>query len=184
MHGIIHSKLNNFVVENFGPEAWDKVMSKAELQDKFYLLGEPYPDEDAIKIVTVASELTGLTVNELLEDFGRFIVPSLLTLYDVLINKEWRTEELLLNAENTIHSVVRIKNKGATPPELHFERIQPGLLKFVYTSRRQMHPVAVGIMKAIAEHFGEQIIISVTKQSPDMVEMNVNIKARGIYLEL
>ena len=62
----------------------------------------------------------------------------------------WKTMELLLYTEETIHKAVRIKNPGAEPPRLQFQQTGPNTLKFNYNSPRQMSAVAKGIIKGVA----------------------------------
>lgn len=175
MHGIIHSQLKKFVVENYDADTWKTLMKKAKLNHKYYLVGEAYPDQDAFSIVAVASEMTGLTPNQILEAFGKFIVPTLIKLYGSLIKPEWRTLDLLLNTEETIHRVVRMKNPGAHPPRLKFEEVAPGKLRFTYTSERKMEAVAVGIMHGVAEHFEQKIKVKTVEETKEKTIMEVRL---------
>lgn len=175
MHGIIHSELKKFVVAKHGLGAWTQLLATSGLSGKTYLANGVYPDCDAHAIIGAASRMTGASADVILEDFGRFITPNLMSIYAALIRPEWRTIDMLLNTESVIHSVVRIKNPGAAPPRLQFERTGPNALRFIYVSGRKMSAVAKGIMRGVADHFGERIAITEKARPDGSVEMNVMV---------
>jgi hypothetical protein len=175
MHGIIHAELKKYVDVKHGPEAWQTILQRAGLSTASYMPIGSYPDADAVAIVTAASSLTGTPAEKLLEDFGEFIAPDLLDMYRSLIRPEWKTLELLLHTEETIHRVVRIQNAGAKPPKLRFEQTKPNQLKFYYNSPRKMSAVAKGIIKGVAKHYGEMAMISERKNADESSEMTITI---------
>ena len=89
MHGIIFSELQRYVDKKLGPGAWRKLLPEAGLGARTYLVTSSYPDAEAVALVTTASRLTNLPVAAILEDFGEFIVPSLLSIYKPLVKKDW-----------------------------------------------------------------------------------------------
>jgi hypothetical protein len=99
----------------------------------------------------------------LLEDFGEFIVPDLVSIYRSMIRPEWRTLDLIDNVENTIHRAVRLRDKSAAPPTLVVSRTSPTEVVVVYSSPRRLCGVAKGIARGVAKHYGERI--SVTESS-------------------
>jgi len=175
MHGIIHVELKKFVETKHGTDAWKAVLKNAGLSNKIFLANAVYPDQEIVAIVTAASKLTNTPAEHILENFGEFIVPALMSTYKVLINPKWKTMEMLLNTETTIHTVVRLKNPGAEPPRLQFKQTGPNTLKFNYDSPRQMSAVAKGIMKGVAKHYGETLEINERKYASGSSEMMITI---------
>lgn len=159
MHGIIFAELKKFVGTRLGDGAWDNLMRESGLGAKVYLAAASYPDTDAVALVTTASRITGLPAMALLEDFGEFIVPDLVQMYGALLDPTWRTLDTIEKTENTIHSVVRMRNKGAEPPQLKVTRTGPDEVVLEYSSARKMCGVAKGISRGLAKHFGERIVI-------------------------
>ena len=94
-----------------------ELLASAGLGNKFYMATQEYPDAEVVALVTAASHKTKIPANDLLEAFGEFITPSLLRMFGHLAKPSWRTLELIENAEEAIHSVVRISNPGAKPPQ-------------------------------------------------------------------
>ena len=173
MHGIIHAELKKYVETNHGPKAWRAVLDKAGLGNKIYMAVGTYEDAEAVAIVKAASALTGVPPLEILEDFGEFIAPDLLSMYKSLIDPSWKTADLFTHVEDTIHTVVRMKNPGATPPQLKFKRVGPNELHFHYDSPRQMSSVAKGIMKGVAKHYGETLSIQERKNADGSIDMRI-----------
>jgi hypothetical protein len=160
MHGIIHLELRNFVVQHHGEAAWRALTDAAGLSDEIYTPLRSYPDEQIVKLVGAAVQLTGADPVALLESFGEFLVPRYLVLYGKLLKPEWRTLEVLEHAENTIHRVVRMREPGALPPRLQAQRVSPTAVRMTYDSPRKLCGVARGIARGIAAHFDEQLSIS------------------------
>ena len=160
MHGTIFVELQKYVETKLGVEAWTTLKREAGVtREQPYEPFEIYPDEEVGALVGTASRITGTPAQALLEDFGAFIAPDLLDMYWGVIAPEWRTLDVIENTERTIHDVVRINQKGATPPYLHATRVAPDQVNIVYTSARRLCSVAKGITRGIAQHYDEAVTI-------------------------
>lgn len=159
MHGLIFSELRKYVVAKLGDPAWESLLHQAGLGSRVYVISDTYPDAEVVALVSTASKITGLTAGVILEDFGEFIVPSLLTTYKSFIKPGWRTLDLLEHTEQTIHRAVRMRDRGADPPKLQVTRTSPTEVVIVYASPRKLCAVAKGIAKGIAKHYGDTIAI-------------------------
>lgn len=176
MHGIVFSLLKSYVGSRHGADAWFTVLKEAGHEGAMFLPTNIYPDEQMRDLVGAASRVTKTPPDAVLEDFGKFIAPHLQGMYGFLIKPTWRTRELLLNVEDTIHRVVRLKNPGAAPPELRFSEAGPDTLRFEYNSARRMAALAIGIMKGVAESYGEAIEIDHQKTADGSSLMMVKIR--------
>ena len=121
MHGIIFSELRKFMETVHGKKAWDALLTKTNLANRVYMPVQEYPDAEMIALVVTASITTGLSVAELLEDFGIFL-PALMKTFGHLLQPQWRTIDVIEHTEATVHAVVRVKNPGSKPPELRTVR--------------------------------------------------------------
>ena len=90
----------------------------------------------AKRMVMAACAMTGLPVSPVLEDFGQFIVPSLMRMYGHLLKPEWRAIDVIDHTEGTVHAVVRVRNPEAKPPRLKTQRLSPDEVLLAYTSPR------------------------------------------------
>lgn len=159
MHGTIFAELKRYVDAKLGATAWVELLRSAGLPNRMYLAIQAYPDEEVVQIVTAASKKTGNPPGAILEDFGEFIAPALLSMYRTLINPNWKTLDVIENTEKTIHRVVRLQHADAAPPYLNASRTAPNEVTVVYTSPRRLCAVAKGIMRGLSVHFGEVMTI-------------------------
>lgn len=160
MHGIIFAELKKYVVARMGTKAWNDLLQAANMPDTVFLPNQVYDDATAIQLVTTASQLTGKSTADILEDFGEFIAPDLLSMYRTQLDPSWGTLDIIANTEAIVHRTVRVANPGAQPPALQATREGPDKLRLIYTSRRQMCGVAKGIARGIAREHKERIRIS------------------------
>lgn len=176
MHGLIHTEFASYLKQQQGIKTWQKVIEKAGLADRLYLQVGSYPDEEIQALVAAAAELTEQSADELLEGFGFYLVPRLIESYRSYIDPQWKTLELLLNTEQTIHRVVRLKDKFAAPPRLKFSRSGESSLLLEYDSPRKMQAVARGMIKGVADFYGEQIRITESSIPSGGIQLQVVLK--------
>lgn len=128
-------------------------------------------------IVHKASELTGITTYYLMVQFCEFLLPDLLLVYQKYINPDWRTYDMLLNTELSMHGAVRAQEGRTNPPMLLVTK--KGSRQFIvdYHSKRKMAGVVVGIIRGIAKYYHEHDQVEVTCLSPadeERVQIRVN----------
>ena len=143
MHGIVFAELQKYAETKHGARTWQQVLTKSGLASKLYFPVQEYPDSEIASLVRATSEMTGQPTLALLEDFGQFIVPSLLRMYGHLLKPGWKS--------------IRVQNPGAKPPQLKSQRLSDSEVLLVYDSPRRMCALAIGIAKGLALHFGENI---------------------------
>lgn len=178
MHGLIHTELASYVKLQQGKKFWQKIMEKAQLADRLYLQVGSYPDEEIQAIVAAAAELLGKSVDELLEGFGFYLVPQLIESYHSYVDPKWKTLELLLNTEQTIHRVVRLKDKFAAPPRLKFSQTGENTLLLEYDSPRKMQAVARGMIRGVADWYGERVRIKETFSPSGVCRLEIFIQQK------
>lgn len=157
MHGFILTRLETFVVGTFGSGAWDQIRDKAGHPGRVYVNLLEYSDEEVAALVSAASEVAGLSEGEVLEAYGKALAPDLLRIFRPHLEADWTTLEVLENTEDTIHEVVRRRNRRAAPPFLVTRRTAPDEVTLVYKSPRRMCALARGIALGVADHFGEEV---------------------------
>jgi len=159
MHGVIFAELRKYVKARVGLPTWDRALVNAGLPGKVFLTFQEYPDDEALKLIMDLVALTGSPASVFLEDFGAFIAPDLLAMYEPLIDPEWRTLDVVEHTEETVHTVVRRRNPGAAPPYLRVERTGVDEVVVHYTSKRRLCDIAKGIVRGLAAHYEEQVAI-------------------------
>jgi hypothetical protein len=162
MHGIIFVELKKYINTKLSSEAWNKLLQESGIGPKIYMPIQEYPDQEVVALVSAISKMAEKPIPAILEDFGEFMAPDLLRMYRSLIKPEWKTLDLIEHTGETIHKVVRIKNPGATPPELKCSRPSPDEVVITYSSPRKMCAIAKGLAKGVAKHYNERVLVTET----------------------
>lgn len=160
MHGIVFAELQKFVTHVRGANAWGDLLTQAGMKNRIFVPLTAYPDAEILSLVQTASQNLNLTVDAVLDKFGAFIAPDLLNMYRTLIDPAWRTLEVLEHTEHVVHRVVRLNNSGAEPPVLTVSRKSASAVRLEYRSARKMCALARGIIKGLADHFHDQVILT------------------------
>jgi predicted hydrocarbon binding protein len=160
MHGIVLKGLKDFVIETYDRETWRTLMEEAGVGYRLYVPVEEYPDEEVFALVETAVELTGIDAPDLLETFGRFVVPALVETYGVHVADEWSAIDLVANVETYIHeSLRRMPGSKYTPPELSARRVDETTVLVRYESDRGLCDLAEGLLYGIADHYGAELAV-------------------------
>jgi len=155
VHGLIFFYLQKFAdVAAAGSTSWKGVRSSATTTTSKFLPSGTYPDSDAVAILSSIADTTGRPLPSILEEFGEFLAPHLVKVASPVVDPAWRTLDLIEHTEAIIHTMVRSTTPGAAPPVLETVRQSPDELHLVYSSARRLCPLAVGLMRGIAAHYG------------------------------
>ncbi|ALI98941.1 heme NO-binding domain-containing protein [Rufibacter tibetensis] len=177
MHGSIFVLLKRFVESKYDYSTWIKLLEAAEVTHNTYQMHNMYPTSELFAIVQKASAATGIAAHDLMEAFGEFLVPDLLLVYKKYIDPKWRTYEMLLNTEASMHGAVKKEDNRTTPPVLLVTPKGPNQLIVDYYSKRRMAGVAVGIIKGIAKYYQESEQVQVTRLTPiDAERVQIQVK--------
>jgi predicted hydrocarbon binding protein len=160
MLGVIFFILQNYTEKRLGASTWGRVVSLAKVPAKAYSPVSEYPDSEAMALMDAASQLAGKTMGDFLEEFGEALAPELLAMHPGLVQPEWKTLELIMNAEEVIHAVVRRRNPVARPPILRCARFSDDEVELVYASPRKLCRIAKGIIRGVARHYQEEVSIN------------------------
>ena len=74
MYGLINRAVKGLVTEQFGIDAWNRIRSRAGVQEEDFISMESYDDSVTYDLVAAASEELGLSAETILEEFGSFWV--------------------------------------------------------------------------------------------------------------
>jgi len=163
MHGSIFVLLKRFIESFHDYSTWVKLLEATGLKDAVYTMNEVYPTSELFAILSKASETTGTPAYDLMEQFGEFLVPDLLLVYKKYVNPEWRTYDMLLNTEASMHGAVKKNDSRTNPPMLLVTKKGSKQLIVDYYSKRRMSGVAVGIIRGIARYYNENDKVAVTR---------------------
>jgi len=165
MYGVIFHFLHDYVVERHGGKAtWQALLEAQGYRYKVYFPVKDYPDEEIVALVETASKALDVPVPDVLEDFGHYVGPQLLSFYHMYVkDPNMKTFEVIETAGGSIHGVIHEHNPNRKPPRLSAERESDDLLIVHYQSQRKLCPVVRGIIRGLGDKFGERFDIDETQ---------------------
>ena len=156
MHGLIFASLRDYLATEHGPD----VASDVTAGEPQYTLSEAYPDEQFLVLLERACERTGLSLEDLLFEFGVFTAATTFArLYSVLFKLSPSAREFLLTVETPIHDTVRVAMPDARPPELKVTDLGEEGLEIVYTSPRRVCAMLRGLVEGTGRVYGETLAV-------------------------
>ena len=164
MKGVINKGIQELVESRFGSEAWESVKEKAGCEEPFFAVSEDYPDEMTEKLAKAASEVSGLSLEQVMVEFGKFWVPNTgkanYGTYFAIAGSNPR--EFLLNM-NEVHRHVTKSISNATPPHFECEELPDGRLLMVYESERGLCAVMRGLIMGVGILFDQTLEVQEIK---------------------
>ncbi len=88
MKGIINKGIQELVEAKFGAEAWGKVKELAKCEKPFFSASEDYPDQMTLDLANATSEVSGLPLQTVLFEFGKFRVSNTALMGNQLVRPE------------------------------------------------------------------------------------------------
>ena len=165
MYGVIFHFLRDYVIERHGGKAtWQALLEAQGYKYKIYFPVQDYADEEMVTLVETASKALNVPIPIVLEDFGSFVGPKLLSFYHMYIkDKEMKTFDIIETAGGSIHDVIHQHNPERKPPRLSAQRESDDALMVYYQSQRKLCPVVRGIIRGLGDKFNESFDINETQ---------------------
>src|SRR5260370_27557092 len=160
MQGVILDELEKYVAGKLGQPGLQRIRNLTGRGDSGYDFGGKYPDDELVMIMRGLVEATGRRPEEIVEEFGVPLVPGLLEVYRFLVNPRWSFIDFLLNTQDVIHRGVKLNTPDSPPPELQTAPPRPESVIITYRSKRNLCPLAKGIIRGAAAHDKSDITIS------------------------
>jgi len=171
MLGWINDCVEKLVIKQFGVDAWHIIKQKAgcEVGDGAFYKLDHYSDQSTVDLVQAASEVSGLTCDQIYEAFGEFFVHYIRDEgYDNLLCCQGSTLRDWMNNINAIHTHLQSTfPKKMIMPQFWVEDGKDGALLLHYHSRRGnfLAPLAKGLVVEIAQfQFGLDIDMTMTEK--------------------
>lgn len=158
MKGIVFTEFLEMVEGRFGLAALDQIIGHAQLaNDGAYTAVGTYDHQELIQLVSALSELTQVSVPELVRAFGQHLFTRFSVGYPQLFQGVDSTFDFLCRIEHHIHVEVRKLYPDAELPSFTYESGGTDDLVMLYRSRRPFADLAEGLIHGCIEHYGENI---------------------------
>lgn len=161
MYGLVNQAIYGLIIDNFGPDIWDKVKAKAEVEQSHFLSNEKYDDSITYKLAIAASEVLELPLSDVLISFGKYwVLKTAKQSYGHLMNSGGNNfEEFIINLPN-FHSRVMLLYSDITPPEFFVEKKEGKMILHYYSTRPGLTDFMLGLIHGLAEFYSTDIKVA------------------------
>ncbi|HHG8503340.1 TPA: heme NO-binding domain-containing protein, partial [Legionella pneumophila] len=122
MKGIVFTSLNDMIIEQFGIETWDQLVSSLDLPSGgSYTAGGTYSDTEFQQLIQAIAKRTNQHASVFLEAFGEYMFPILSSKYAIFLKKDMTLKEFLKSIDGTIHVEVEKLYPDETLPTISYE---------------------------------------------------------------
>lgn len=177
MKGIVFTEFLDLVEEKFGLVTLDEIIEKSDLPSGgSYTAVGTYEFQEMLQLVTNLSEISGVSVDDLLLTYGEHFFNVLRKSYPHFIEQYDHPIDLLASIESHIHVEVRKIYPDAELPKFETLEQTPTSLIMIYRSSRALYKFGLGLMYSTFGHFGEKVEIETEKMEEDgtVVKFRIN----------
>ncbi len=123
------------ITDDHGERVWDDVLEAAGSEGIYTAVGS-YADEDLLSLVGTASEMLGVSPDDLVREFGRKAIPHFVERYPQFFIPHADTRSFVLTLNQVIHPEVRKLFPGADVPTFEFSLPDERTVELAYVSKR------------------------------------------------
>ncbi|KAJ8028016.1 Guanylate cyclase soluble subunit beta-1 [Holothuria leucospilota] len=157
MYGFVNHALELLVLRNFGEEKWEEIKKEATVDiEGNFLVRVVYDDVLSYDLVAAASKVLGLSVNFLLEAFGKmFFEFCQESGYDKILGVLGSNTRDFLQNLDALHDHLMSIYPGMRAPSFRCSTRQSdgALVLHYYSERPGLEYIVVGLIKAVSSHF-------------------------------
>ncbi|MBI4646477.1 MAG: heme NO-binding domain-containing protein [Bacteroidia bacterium] len=158
MKGMIFNLLEDFITENYSDEIYEEIISKCNLKTQEPFVGPgTYPDEDLFEIIGNTVEKLGVSIEDALKAFGKYIIPKLAEKFPGLMEPYNNPKDFLKVIDNIHYIEVKKLYKDAEPPIFTFINPASDRLIIRYKSKRKLYSLVEGLIAGVAEYYKTSI---------------------------
>jgi len=158
MKGIIFSEFLDLVEDTFGLDVCQKMLDNSGDEGAYTRVGT-YDHKDLVKLIVSLSKLTGVSIEELQQVYGKSVFQTLYRSMPSLEGKSSDTFDFIKQVESYIHLEVKKLYAEASPPKFKFISNTESEMVMDYLSARCFSHVCLGLIQGCAAHFNESIYI-------------------------
>lgn len=161
MKGLVFTEFLEMVESKYGYLLVDRIIQLSHLpNDGAYTAIGTYPSQEMHQLLQSLCTEKGLSVDDILNEFGRHLFSVFLKNYPQLITANKDFFQLLESVEHTIHVEVLKLYGDAELPRFLTKRLDDHTLEMIYQSDRRMSSLAQGLIAATADFFQEQVTVT------------------------
>lgn len=160
MYGLINNSLKSMILERFGEEQWQQVLSESGVPEDSFLSMRRYDDSVTYDLVGAASNVLGAPPEDCLEMFGEYWVLEIAgKTYGMLMSAAGQDMLEFLGNMNALHDRITSTFLDYLPPEFHVEKKGGRQLIHYISQREGLTPFVVGLLRGLAIRFESELTI-------------------------
>jgi hypothetical protein len=170
MKGTIVKCLEELVITQFGKDKWEAILEDADMSASTVIWPlSDIADAQVLKLVEATCENLGISLVEAADAFGDYWVNVYSQrMYPLYYARNQTAKDFLLDLDN-VHVEMTHMMERARPPRFDHEWEDDRTLTIRYKSDRGLLDFAVGLVKAVGKHYGEDLKAS--RSEPDKVRI-------------
>ncbi|MEL6501456.1 MAG: heme NO-binding domain-containing protein [Bacteroidota bacterium] len=151
MYGLVNKAIHDMICTHHGPETWEKIKHKAEVEADSFISMEAYPDDLTHRLVKAASDVLALSPSQIMQAFGEFWVQyTAQEGYGELMEMSGDTLPEFLQNLDDLHTRVGVSFQKLQPPSFDCEETTAQTLHLHYRSQREgLSPMVTGLVKGL-----------------------------------
>jgi len=184
MYGLVNKAIEEMVCDRFDEDTWETIKEKAEVDIDLFASMEAYPDDITHRLVIAASEVLGLSTEEILHAFGEYwVLYTAKEGYGEMLEMGGKDLPEFLQNLDTLHARVGVNFPKLRPPSFQCSHLQKNSLRLHYYSHREgLAPMVKGLVCGLGKRFDTEVAIDhdVAKgEGCDRDEFSIDFKARN-----
>ena len=156
MYGLVNKAIEQMVCRAHGPEIWERIKAKAQVESEGFISNQPYPDETTYRLVAAASDTLGAPADEILRAFGEhWVLHTALESYGPMMRATGKTLREFLQKLPHLHTRVELIYPELKPPQFSCHEVRNNELDLHYWTTRApgLEPFVEGILYGLGKMF-------------------------------
>jgi hypothetical protein len=164
MYGMINIAIQDLIIDEYGPAAWDTIKVKAGLETDGFVSMHTYPDPLTYSIVGKASESLGVPATVLLEKIGEYwIIHTARAGYGDILDMNGDNIVSFLKNLNAMHSRLVNVMPQMSIPTFELSEITDHSLTLHYRSHRKgLEHMVIGLLRGLGKKFNLDCAVQMT----------------------
>mgnify|MGYP001317166462 CR=1 FL=1 len=176
MYGMVNKELKNSITKEFGDDVWRKVEAKANPGVEYFVEMSAYPDHITYDLVDAVCEITGVTADDFLHQFGE---DWILQTYNGTYRHYYESVSTLpdmIEHLNDMHADLGLVLPELTSPSFHVIDKSRGHCVVDYVSERPgLTSFVSGLFKGLGKVYQTQITVKLI-ETPEEVTQRYRIE--------
>lgn len=163
MYGLVNKAVEDLVKTNFGELAWEQIKTKAKISETSFVSMQAYDDHMTYDLVGAATEVLGLSAEQVLEAFGEYwVLYTAKEGYGSILDAAGNNLVDFLKNLDALHVRVGSLMSELQPPSFECSDITSNSLQLHYFSDRAgLAAMVVGLVKGLGKRFNTPCEVSV-----------------------